>query len=249
MTSEYSSGEWLVPFQGRNRSAYFRQNLLWRNNNVYVMDNHRAALWCWLQHIDPTQPHSLFHLDQHYDTLTSRLKTWLDHVPDSWDLSIDEYLSRKVKHDDIPDPVPLFSWDNYLSIYLALYKQSLQCCRFATHRVGTKPDCTGIECDVWEVPYNLDYWLKDSLKPWIINVDLDYFFWHGGEDDERAQRMVSSAYIANVMRTINAKLAEGTIGVLTVALSPEYCGGWKQSEEVLALALAPLGIDFKLPNP
>jgi hypothetical protein len=30
-------------------------------------------------------------------------------------------------------------------------------------------------------------------------------------------------------------------------LSPEFCGGWKQSEEVLRLVLAPLQIEFQLP--
>jgi hypothetical protein len=245
--SERSNGEWLVPFQGRNRSGAFRQNFLWRKENVYVMDNHRAALWCWLQHIDPKLPHSLLHIDQHYDALMSRLETWLAHLPENWDLGIDEYLSRTVKHRDIPEPLPLFGWDNYLSIYLALYKDSLRGCRFATHREGTKPDCEFMECEVWDLPLNLDFWLEDALKPWIVNLDLDYFFWQGG-DDEQAQRMLSKSFINNVMKKASAKLADGTIGVLTIALSPEYCGGWKQSEEVLDFVLAPLGIPFSLPG-
>ena len=45
--------EWLVPFKGRNRSLSFDQNFLWRKDNIFIMDNHRAALWCWLQHMSP----------------------------------------------------------------------------------------------------------------------------------------------------------------------------------------------------
>jgi hypothetical protein len=46
-------GEWPVDFRGRNRSGPYNQNFLWRRDSVYVMDNHRAAFWCWLQRIDP----------------------------------------------------------------------------------------------------------------------------------------------------------------------------------------------------
>ena len=58
-------GEWLVPFKGRNASGVYNRNFPWRSGTVYVMDNHRAAMWCWLQHVDPGQAHSLFHMDRH----------------------------------------------------------------------------------------------------------------------------------------------------------------------------------------
>jgi hypothetical protein len=110
------SGEWLVPFKGRNASGAFNQNFLWRTGNLYIMDNHRAALWCWLQHVNPKQHHSLFHIDRHYDALTSRLDTCLANLPADWSLGVDEYLARTVEHQDIIEPLPLFSWDNYLRI-------------------------------------------------------------------------------------------------------------------------------------
>ncbi|CCE06335.1 conserved hypothetical protein [Bradyrhizobium sp. STM 3843] len=242
-----SEGEWLIPFCGRNASGMFTQNFLWRHRNVYVMDNHRAALWCWLQRIDPKQPYSLFHMDQHYDTLTSRMTTWLENLPADWSLGIEEYLSLTVKHRDIPQPLPLFRWDNYLSIFLAVFGQALEVARFATHDVGTAPSCAHINCRLWDVPSNLDFWLKESRAPWMFNLDLDYFFWHGDED-EPARRMVSERYISSIAKTIGAHLAGGTISVLTVALSPECCGGWEQSEQALEIALKPLGIEFRLPN-
>ncbi|WP_445219860.1 UPF0489 family protein [Bradyrhizobium sp. Pa8] len=154
---EASEGEWLVPFRGP--SGAFTQNFLWKRQNVYVMDNHRAALWCWLQHINPKQPYSLFHMDQHYDTLASRMTTWLDNLPPDWGLRIDEYLARKVKHQDIPQPLPLFGWDNYLSIFLAVFESAMDTAYFATHGKGTTPKCTHMNCDLWHVPSNLDYWL------------------------------------------------------------------------------------------
>jgi hypothetical protein len=245
--SDPSEGEWLVPFRGRNHSGAFTQNFLWKRQNVYVMDNHRAALWCWLQHVDPKQPYSLFHMDQHYDTLASRMTTWLENLPPDWGLGIDEYLARKVKHQDIPQPLPLVGWDNYLSIFLALFGNAMDAAYFATHGEGTTPNCTHMNCDLWDVPSNLDYWLNESHVPWIFNLDLDYFFWHGG-DDEPPRCMMSEAYISNTMKTVGAHLSSGKISVLTIALSPEYCGGWEHSEAVLDIVLKPLGIEFALPR-
>jgi len=24
------------------------QNILWKDDNVFIMDNHRSSMWCWL---------------------------------------------------------------------------------------------------------------------------------------------------------------------------------------------------------
>ena len=81
------------------------------------MDNHRAAMWCWLRHVDPGQPHSLFHMDRHYDCL--RMDEWLENCPeDIRRLSINEYLSFDYAYNDFGRErrMQLFRWDNYLSI-------------------------------------------------------------------------------------------------------------------------------------
>lgn len=60
--------------------------------------------------------------------------------------------------------------------------------------------------------------------------------------------MMSEAYVSNTMKTVGAHLSSGKISVLTIALSPEYCGGWEHSEAVLDIVLKPLGIEFALPR-
>lgn len=234
-------------FKGRNRSAYSSLNFLWRYNNIYVMDNHRAAFWCWLQHIDPKKPHSLFHIDQHYDTITSRMETWLQRIPSSWDISINEYLSLCAEHRDIGRS-PLFSWDNYLSLYLEIFGQSLVSCNFATHQVGERPKLPIWEHDIWDVPENLDYWLRSESAPWIMNIDLDYFFCDDA-DERPPQRFLSARFIERCFDVTAQKLADGTIGVVTVALTAteDLTGGWAPAEDVAKGALARLGIDFVLP--
>src|SRR5260370_30427902 len=90
-------GEWLVDFRGRKPSAFATDNFLWKHDNVYVMDNHRAALWCWLREIDLRKPHSLFHIDRHYDTVPS--ETLIKHLPSTWDMGINDYLNLRYESD------------------------------------------------------------------------------------------------------------------------------------------------------
>jgi len=241
-------GEWLVNFKGRNASGAYALNFLWKYSNVYVMDNHRAAMWCWMQHVDARRPHSLFHIDRHYDALQSQLNEWLAHMPSAWDLSINDYLTLTYKVPDFGDVVPLFGWGNYLSICLALFGKKIASCYFATHGDGDKPNCKRANhVNMWEVPSNLDYWLNEGPSPWIMNIDLDYFFCEGESD--RAQRMLADGYIDRCIDVVRQKMQDGTIAVTTIALTPtdNFTGGWEPSEALAVRVLSGLGIEFRLP--
>lgn len=237
-----TSGEFLVPFKGRNYSGYFEQNFLWRHGNVYVMDNHRAALWCWLQHIKPSQKHSIFHIDRHYDTLP--VKEWLSDLPENWNMSIGEYLDRPFEDGDDNSGQLYFRFDNYLSLHLHQFGTEVQTLQCATHRDGQRPDFPFDEMAPWQLLYSF---LDPAPSPWIMNIDLDYFFCDGPFDEQRL-RFMSDAYIKKTFDEVRRRMDDGSIAVTTIALSPEYCGGWHPSEQALAVALAALGIDFKLPT-
>jgi UPF0489 domain len=134
-----NSGEWLIPFKGRNDSGIYNQNFLWRHGSIYVMDNHRAALWCWLKELNLKAPHSFFHIDRHFDCLGSSANEWLAHLPPSWNLTIQEYLNHSYEDEEVGKSL-LFRWDNYVSIYLAVFKEAVRRCYFATHGDGAKPE-------------------------------------------------------------------------------------------------------------
>jgi hypothetical protein len=241
-------GEWLVRFRGRKASGMFEQNFVWRHGNIYVMDNHRAAMWCWMQHVEPRKPHALFHIDRHPDTLQSRMNEWLANLPRSWNISIEEYLTQTYVLEGAGHALPVFSWDNYLSIYLALFGENITSCYFATHRDGDNPNHErAMHVDVWDVPFNLNYWLGGGVSPWIVNIDLDYFFCDG--ENDRAQRMLADVYIDQCMDVVGQKMQDGTIAVTTIALTPveRLTGGWEPSEALAARVLACLGIEFRLP--
>lgn len=239
-------GEWLVEFSRRLDSGAFHQNFLWRTGTVYIMDNHRAALWCWMQHVNPEAPHSLFHIDRHYDTLQSQMKTWLPHFPKRWEMNIKEYLELSYTSKDAPSRHHLlFSFDNYLSLYLHKFKKHLKNCEFATHEHGDTPNCRFTETPPWKLLPNMDYWIENAGSPWILNIDLDYFFCDGGDDERR--QMLSDEYIRSLFLAARNVIEGKQVAVTTIALSPGWCGGWENSERVLSIAMNALGIKFNLP--
>lgn len=235
---------WLIPFQGRNYSMHFQQNFLWKNKSIYIMDNHRAALWCWFQHMQKGERYNIFHMDRHYDTLNSNLDTWVSYLPDLWKIKLDKYLNAKYKGEGAESL--LFRYDNYLSIFLDAFNDIVDKACFATHKDGDKPNFKGFsEYPIWNVSDNLDYWLSEEKSKWIVNLDLDYFFC---DYEDSQQLMFSMDYISAVFNKIAAKYKDGSISVITVALSPEWSGGWKEAEKLCTEFCKIMKIDFSLAN-
>jgi len=56
-------------------------SFLWQEDKIYIMDNHRAALWCWIHSIRPNIKYSIFHIDAHHDADRSEMQRWKDNLP------------------------------------------------------------------------------------------------------------------------------------------------------------------------
>jgi len=238
-------GTWWVPFAGRNHSGSVNQNFLWQHENVYVMDNHRAALWCWLREVAANEVVDLLHIDEHTDTLSSRLDEWLEALPELRGLTIDQYLA--IPLDTGYGSIELVRWDTYLSLGLARYAANFHQCVFATHGNGDRPRWERLATSQPDkLPSGIPAWLEDSERRWIVNVDLDYFFCDQGHG--RAL-MFSDEYIHSVFAEIAKARAAGRLACLTICLTPDegYTGGWPQAEALCARACEILGIPFALP--
>lgn len=250
---------WLVPFKGRNSSNAYNQNFLWKHDSIYIMDNHRAALWCWLQHFSNNETVHLFHIDQHYDTLTSNITDWVKASPNFRNLTVEEFLMTCYNVDD-DGCVEIVRWDNYLSLFLALFPSCIKDKVFCTHcrENNNTPHCDlpnsdeYTEIGITELPCNLNHFLAEHSKQWIVNLDIDFFFSSAPKDEVEADGnskgivMLSDGYMRNVFQTIKKKYHDGNIRVITVALSPECCGGWENAESVCSLFCEVMGLDFKL---
>lgn len=240
----------LIPFKGKNYSGFTEINLLQKQGNVYVMDNHLAALWCWLQEMDLSQKYNVLHIDKHYDTRRGRLEEWLEELPGYLEkLSIESYLALRFNDGENVNGSPMFTWDNYLPIFHSRYQANINQYHFFTHRQGDL--MTEMKPFVEEYPVEClpDVgWLVFEENPgykWIVNIDLDYFF-RDVEHEEMYVRFISLKAIEiffNTLKKINPK----KIAVITFALSPECCGGWDNALEVMHLAsdVLELGFDVK----
>lgn len=220
--------------KGFNYSGCYKINILFKSDNFYVMDNHGAALWTWLQHFDKNQIYNLIHIDKHYDTNYANLEPWVNSLPENLkDLSIVEYF--EIKHKLGKKTFQTIRWDNYLSIFNFFYEKNISNYIFYTHKDGTSGIKTLDQDKVKEwSPISLfenfaDLIINNEEKS-ILNLDIDYFY---GNYENKYFQLYSDESIDILFNQIqHCYLNTNKIEVLSVALSPECCGGWKNSVRI-----------------
>lgn len=235
---------WHIPFKGRNHSGVFKDNFLWQKGNVYIMDNHRLALWCWLRHLKRDEKIDLVHIDQHYDCLQSRHDDWLNSVPEDLDaLSLGEY--RKYQWKNPICDCELFRYDNYLSLFLSLYKDNISSVYFSTHGDGDRPNID--KFNEFNVVESLGYLnaMCSGLNhnQAIINIDLDYFTETGFE---KPFIITTDEYFHEFCNILSTGIEESNIKCLTFSLSPEHTGSWELAEEIFAKINRFMSLGFSL---
>lgn len=232
--------KWIVPFKGRLPSCSSHQNFIAKIDNIYVMDNHRAALWCWLQELDSNSKVGFIHIDMHWDCVDTVSPTiWRDLEKKPKEMTIEEYLGAV--HPGEPESIKLFRWDNYIPPFFHFYSNVVERSYAACHGVGTSfPFNEEIR------PHNLLQGLENILesgnhKRWIVNLDCDYFFSCG-----KSGLLFHPEVIKGVAKQLANLKNSGQLAVMTIALSPECCGTWKEAEEVTKIFTDELGLDFIL---
>jgi hypothetical protein len=217
--------------KGFNYSGCFQYNIVLKTDNFYVMDNHGAALWAWAQHIDTAKKYNLIHIDKHFDTLATNLSIWVNSLPpDLKNVTLDEYLALKHKLGN--EEFPTIRWDNYIPIFDSLYGENINSYTFFTHKYGTS--CTNAldqkKVQEWQAQslFNgIDDLIIEAEVETILNLDIDYFFL---ENNNKYFQLFSNQAIYELFTQIShCFLSTDKIKVLTVALSPECCGGWVNS--------------------
>lgn len=237
--------EFILPFRGRNTSGTYDINFLWKFDSIYMMDNHGAALWCWLQHLADAK-YELLHIDQHCDCLSSRIDDWLKALPANLNtMSFEEFWHLSYLPFDGLGNTPIIRFDNYLSIFLNRYPDKINKCVFATQGKGEQPRWPHKE-EVGD--FRLISYVSHSLDEgnWIVNVDLDYFFYMNY--DEEYKRLHSDEYVDELFDKIAKIYQAGRIAVITLALSPETCGGWAPAEILARRICRTLDLPFQLPQ-
>lgn len=285
--------EWIIPFRGRGRSGAYGVNFLWQRGNVYVMDNHRLALWCWLREMDLNRKCNFIHIDRHFDARPTGREDYSGFARRLRGMEVSEYLNYQSDRN-----LPLISWDTYVDFFITHWGHLVDDWYFVTQSDGAPPKipapaagtleltsedmelladlarragqpqpsreaATAVVREVqegtggqpvtgwrdvgfWEVLENLDYWLSLGGRQGIVNIDLDYFFISDQENEHLLA--FSERYITRFFEELGRAFRDGRIGVLTLALSPETCGGWQNAEEVFWIFLRCLELNFSLPR-
>ncbi|MEZ5681956.1 MAG: UPF0489 family protein [Erythrobacter sp.] len=240
-------GRHLIPYKGRGYSGSVNQNLLWQHGNAYLMDNHRAALWCWQQQLDlRSASHSLLHIDRHTDCLAANLQSHVVAMPDISTTSIGEYLGATVMLGG--ESHALFRWDNYLSIYLKVFRESVESVLSIDHSDGDAPDHPRVHRPRPDLaPENISYWLSETPTQWIVNVDLDFFFFRTEDrlGNEIWQSLYSNEYVDALFDQIRNVQESGGVRVITICMTPtDFTPGWQECIELGARAFRILGRDY-----
>lgn len=224
-----------------NKSEIFNLNFLWNQDNVYVMDNHLAAAYCWLQQCDDNGVYNFLHIDQHNDFLCDAPICEYAEILKEKICSIDDYCSKIYKNN-----LPLMRWDNYIKPTQILHPSWFKNNIFSTHCNHDDVYVRNLEpsMEIMRVkPENLCEQLNSIFQmdenKWIVNIDLDFFFSASG------YILCNDECIVNCAEKLRQNMER--IQVLTISLSPECCGnysieGWENSIRVLNLFIQALQI-------
>jgi hypothetical protein len=239
---------WLLPFAGRNESYVWNLNFLWKKDNIYIMDNHLVALWCWLKEINLSDKYKLLHIDRHYDTANDGRYLPSVKLENLFNITLDEYFSLSYSSPN-GEKYPVFQHDNYMWPLFPGNGSPVTEFIFATHNDDEPPDFDEYyKIAPWDL-LDMGWRFKDLQQKWIVNIDLDYFFHDFFRQNEPKDiRLFSDQYIERVFSSIRYHHQQGRITVLTIALSPEFCGGWNNAEQLCSTICKIMDVPFNLPE-
>lgn len=216
-----------------DRSYIENLNFLYQHESIYLMDNHRVALWATLKEIDLSQRYNYLHIDAHYDAAITKDEV-VPSLEDIKNLSLEAFLNAKSNLGNYA----LYRWDNYIPLLFKEDHFRRKVC--LTHGIGQNISFKE-EYGPWELNRVLDRLIVDEL-PWIINLDLDYFYAREFKDSP----LIHQKAIYDFFKKLQSYYLSKDILCITVALSPECCGGWDKSFAILELFKQAFHLDFKL---
>lgn len=235
MKKQFSNLEWIehIKLKSKDYSGSEHCSFLVQKENLYFMDNHRLALWCWQHYLNTSvsktsiniaeeQTFNFLHIDAHEDAKDDIEKTWWTKIQG---MSLEKYLSEPSPHGKYLH----FRWDNYLPVFIHADQKLIRKSVFVTHEVGLAGYCHQ-RIKSYGLLQEFPKLFVDELK-WIINLDLDYFY----AREYKNSMMFNHDWIRQFFSQLKHQYDLGDIALITIALSPECCGDWKNSELVLAL--------------
>lgn len=206
-----------------HQNVYF----CYEKKNVVVMDNHRCALWHWVDKIDKNEEYNIIHLDSHYDLDGLKVHSTISRE-ELESLSFHEYLNYKDHHED---EFLYFNWANYIQPFLDHYQDNVKKLYLMVNETphgviagGIDSINQAVDIEGYDALSSLRK-MYDEYQNWIINFDIDFFFKYN-------MKLYSDDYIHAILEEVK-KFSLLPNSILTIALSPSCCGGWDNAISVL----------------
>jgi hypothetical protein len=197
-------------------SGSSKLNFLYNHKNIFLMDNHLAAIWCWEKFRCANEititPH-LIHIDYHNDCKSDYEDIEVD-VHNIASLNIDDFIAKRSS----TNGQPIHQWDNYIMPYSKYHQQM-------TFNFHTQESESGVPNNrIEQITDILE--LDTSIYPSLLwNFDVDVLY---TSDDEIPYLMYSDEMI-ELIGTKISNIASNSQACITIALSPSCCGGWNKA--------------------
>ena len=227
-------------------------NFLFKQTNFYIMDNHLAAGWCWLNELDREKSYNLFHIDQHWDLWNQSPKSSYEFILNKENVSLKEYIDLTYKDSETGKELKVFNYANYILALNNLFPNWFENSIFACDGYQKEMNDLNIFYNPYsyELPSKFGKWISQGAESkeskqdnnlWIVNIDIDYFF------KSNKYQMYTDAYIRELCLKIKENLDK--IAVVTIALSPEHCGSWRKAIRIANLMAEVFELDFNIQFP
>lgn len=221
--------------KGRQESMSENLNYFAQTDNLYVMDNHLAAIWCW-DKLPKDKNITVVHIDAHYDLGCSPPGDFIYRDIDLTEISIDEIVNFKHQCG-----YNYFMWDNYIHLFNEKYPNLINEFVSITQRVGDLSELDGVqinEFNIWDL--NSRPWYEYENRK-ILNIDIDYFF----KRDYDTTFEIFSTELVDFFSSWLLK-NRSNFDLITIALSPECCGSWDNSINMANKILKPLNLEIEI---
>jgi hypothetical protein len=224
--------------KGKQKSGTFNLNYFAQADNIFIMDNHLAAIWCW-EKLPKDKDYTIVHIDAHYDLGASPSGEFLYADIDLTKIPVTDLTSFRC--DEFASNLQYFMWDNYIHLFNDKYPGKIMEIISITHRLGNKYEWEGaniLDYDIWQL--DTQFW-EESHSVKILNLDIDYFFIQHTNNTFELFSENTVNFFSNWLLKHKNKFDQ-----ITIALSPECCGSWDSSIKMANRILNPLDINIEL---
>lgn len=222
--------------KGEDRA--FDQFFVWNTEKIYIMDNHRSALWCWLSEIkkSPQINLKILHIDNHLDMSPRGLHCKCATSINFDKLGLEDYIKSQHNCEQYGN-IEIFSYENFLRFFVQTYPKNINPLDvFVTqHHWEIKPNIDpsmtqNLEKYLDKVKVSIDcsqaarrlyiedlisLFENDHFSSWIVDLDFDYFY------NEKTNEL-NFELAEQIIHKIKSWYDMDRIVALTIAWSPEF---------------------------